>query len=149
MASERTARRWAPEDGNTLLLMPVGVLVVLVLSAIAVDAAIMFTAQRDAQTVADGVARSATGAVDEDALFDDGVYLIDTSRAAAAADSVLANRPADELAIACAPPVVPPGTPDVVEVTCEVTVDLIFSSAFRADASYTADGTGTARAAQD
>lgn len=151
VASDRWSRRRARcggEDGNTLLLMPVGILVVMLLSAIAVDSAIMFTAQRDAQTVADGVARSATGAVDDDGLFDDGVYRVDLARAAQAAQAVLAARPPSELDVACEPPR-HGATPDVVEITCEASVDLIFASVLGNDASFRTTATGTARAAQD
>ncbi|MEX0835049.1 MAG: hypothetical protein WD010_03090, partial [Nitriliruptor sp.] len=61
MASEaqapgRAVARWRDEGGNTLLLMPVGVLILLVLGAIAVDFAIVFTAQRELANLTAGLA---------------------------------------------------------------------------------------------
>lgn len=141
-------RRLRAEDGNTLLLMPVGILVVLVLSAIAVDFAIMFTAQREAATAADGVARAATGAVDEATLFDGGGYVIDLGRAAAAADAVLAARGDDGMRLSCGAPA-HGATPDSIVIDCEASVELIFAPALDGTRSFAVSVTGTARAADE
>lgn len=49
----------APERGSTLALMPAAVLVLLVLAAIAVDNAVMFSRQRDLVAAAQSVAADA------------------------------------------------------------------------------------------
>lgn len=150
MRSDRRMRRpcrWRGEDGNTLLLMPIAMLVMLALAAVVLDYAIAFSAQREAATVADGVARAASGAVDEGRLFDDGTYVVDLGRASQAAAFVLASRPAAErLQMTCAAPR-HGATPDVVEIDCRATTDLVFRPALGRDATFSVDVTGTARAA--
>lgn len=147
MGSERRARL-AAEDGNTLLMMPAAILVMVVLAAVAIDFAVMYTAQREAATAADGVARAATGAVDEQRLFDDGVYVIDLGRADAAAAAVLAARPADDgLQLRCGVPR-HGATPDVVEIDCLATTDLIFRPALGGGRGFEVSVTGSARAAE-
>jgi hypothetical protein len=143
-------RRLGAEDGNTLLLMPAAILVMVVLAAIAIDFAVMYTAQREAAVAADGVARAATGAVDEQRLFDDGVYVIDLGRADAAAASVLAARPADDgMQLRCGVPR-HGATPDVVVIDCRASVDLVFRPALSSGGrTFEVSVTGTARAAED
>lgn len=69
------------EDGSTLLLYPFAVLIVFALGAIAVDAAVLFQAHREAVDVASGVAADIAGVVDEAAFADDGTIRIDRDRA--------------------------------------------------------------------
>lgn len=57
-------------SGNTLLLMPVAVLVLLLLAAIAVDAAVLFLGQRRLADLAASVARDAVAAVDRDHYYE-------------------------------------------------------------------------------
>lgn len=147
MRSERRSRL-AAEDGNTLLMMPAAILVMVVLAALAIDFAVMYTAQREATVAADGVARAATGAVDEQRLFDDGVYVIDLGRADAAAAAVLAARPADDgLRLQCGVPR-HGATPDVVEIDCRANTDLIFRPALGGGRNFEVSVTGSARAAE-
>lgn len=141
------SERWrTEEDGNTLLLFPAAILVMLVLAALAIDSALMWTAQREAATLADGVARAATGAVDEARLFDDGEYVIQLDRANAAAQGVLASRPDHAIALRCGAPRLGP-TPDSVEIDCSATVQRIFARTMGGDPSFEVSVTGSARAA--
>ncbi|MEX1177426.1 MAG: hypothetical protein WEB09_03100 [Nitriliruptor sp.] len=143
MTSDRSRLRG--EDGNTLLLMPVGVLILLVLGAIAVDFAIVYTAQRELANLTAGLANDAAGAVDEDAFYRDGVYRIDGSRARGVVSYVVATRPDDTLVIDC--PTVALDAPDVVRVACVGTIDLVFSGALPGGVSpYTVRASSTARA---
>lgn len=66
------------ERGSALLLMPAAVLVVMVLGAIAVDAAVAFLAERDLAAAAAAAANdAATAALDEDALRRGAGYRLD------------------------------------------------------------------------
>lgn len=134
------------EDGNTLLLMPVGVLIMLLLGAIAVDFAIIYMAQREVANLAAGLANDAAGAVDEQAFFTEGVYRIDRDRAGRLVAQVVASRPDDTVVVRC--PSVVLEAADVVRVSCVGTVPLIFAPALPGLASpYTVRSTSTARAA--
>jgi Flp pilus assembly protein TadG len=138
-------RRWRAEDGNTLILMPVGVLVLLVLGAIAVDSAVMFSAQREVATVAAGLANDVAGAIDERRVFDEGRFVIDPARAEQLVATVLANRGDD---IRCAVAV----DEDRVQVACEdPAVRLVFAPALQAipgvTGTVTVRGVSAARAA--
>ena len=78
------------EVGSILLLMPVAVLVVVILSSIAVDQAVVFGAQRE--LVADAQSAANDGAsigVDLDRLHGDGVLAYDTRRIGQAVDAAL------------------------------------------------------------
>ena len=69
------------ERGTSLLLVPVGVLIVTLLASITVDSAAAFVAQREAASAASSLANDlVTLAVDENALRHRGVYRLDPSR---------------------------------------------------------------------
>lgn len=146
-AAMRGGRRWRQEDGNTLLLMPVGVLILLVLGAIAVDFAIVYTAQRELANLTAGLANDAAGAVDEGAFFATGEYRIDGARARQVVEFVVATRPDDALDVAC--PTVALEASDEVRVACVGTIELIFADALPGGISpYTVRASSTARAAE-
>jgi hypothetical protein len=64
------------------MLMPAGVLVVLLLGAIAFDLSLVFLRQRQASSLATDVANDvATAALDEDAFRSEGVFRLDPERA--------------------------------------------------------------------
>ncbi|MFP5308030.1 MAG: hypothetical protein ACLGIR_00440 [Actinomycetes bacterium] len=67
MSGER--RGWRAEDGNVLLLMPVAVLVLMVLGAIAVDFSILFQADRRASDLAASLANDAATSLDAEQFF--------------------------------------------------------------------------------
>lgn len=143
----RPARRRHAEDGNTLLLMPVGVLILLVLGGIAVDFAVVYAAQREVANVSAGAANDAAGAVDEAAFFETGQYRIDRGRAAGVVQQVIGARTDDGISITC--PTVALDAPDLIRVGCVGTVDLIFAPALpNTSSSFTVRATSTARAAE-
>jgi hypothetical protein len=144
----RSRRSLRAEDGNTLLLMPVGVLIMLLLGAIAVDFAIIYMAQREVANLAAGLANDAAGAVDEEAFFTEGVYRIDRTRGNRVGWQVVVSRPDDTVVVGC--PSVTLEAADIVRVSCVGTVPLIFAPAVPGLASpYTVRSTSTARAATE
>lgn len=115
----------ADERGSTLMLMPAGLLVVLILASIAVDMAIVQLRQRQAHDLASAAANDAATAAADQVGLRQGTYVVDGD----AADQVVAGIVgASELA----PLVV--GTPDVtvtgdgVRVVLELRADYIFAS---------------------
>ena len=63
------------DRGSVLMLMPAGVLVVLLLGAIAFDLSVVFLRQRQASSLAVDVANDlATAALDEEAFRAEGTY---------------------------------------------------------------------------
>ena len=117
------------ERGSVLMLVPAGVLVLLMLGAIAVDSAVGFMAQRELSSLAAGVANDVAGAALSDPSFyeDVGTIRIDPATAAAHAASARANpgirgvRDLDVQAVVRG---------DQVCVTAVATVDYIFAKAF-------------------
>lgn len=75
------------------MLMPAAVLVAMVLAAIAVDSAVVFTAQRDLVNATQAAANDAAGyGVDRDALRTGSGVQLDPARLQAAADQAFAER---------------------------------------------------------
>ena len=114
----------ADQRGSTLMLMPAGLLVVLILASIAVDMAIVQLRQRQAHDLASAAANDAATAAADQVGLRRGTYVVDGD----AADEVVAGIVgASELA----PLVV--GTPDVtvtgdgVRVLIELRADYIFA----------------------
>lgn len=105
------------ETGSTLLLYPFAVLIVFAIGAIAIDAAVLFQAHRQAVDVAAGIASDVAGLVDEATFAEDGSVAIDTDRAADLLDYTnavqLADHPND---LRCTATV--RDDPAAVEVTC-------------------------------
>lgn len=84
------------DRGSALLLMPAAVLVVLVLGAIAVDAAVAFLAERELAAAAAAAANdAATAGLDEDALRRGGGYRLDPALVEAAVARALTARGVD------------------------------------------------------
>jgi uncharacterized membrane protein len=135
----------ADERGSTLMLMPAGLLVVLILASIAVDMAIVQLRQRQAHDLASAAANDAATAAADQVGLRQGTYVVDGD----AADQVVAGIVgASELA----PLVV--GTPDVtvtgdgVRVVLELRADYIFASVMPgAPDGTTVRATATSRAA--
>lgn len=87
------ADRLSGDAGSSLILMPVAVLVVLLLGAIAVDLAGVRLAQADLLDVAAGAANdAATDALDQNALRADGTFVLDLDLANASLDRTLGRR---------------------------------------------------------
>jgi uncharacterized membrane protein len=135
----------ADERGSTLMLMPAGLLVVLILASIAVDMAIVQLRQRQAHDLASAAANDAATAAADQVGLRQGTYVVDGD----AADEVVAGIVgASELA----PLVV--GTPDVtvtgdgVRVVLELRADYIFARVMPgAPDGTTVRATATSRAA--
>jgi hypothetical protein len=123
------------DRGSVLMLMPAGVLVVLLLGAIAFDLSVVFLRQRQASALAVDVANDvATAALDEGAFRADGVYRLDPERAEVLGRTfVAASDLRDDVA---AVQVIVIG-PDAVEVHIVMDVDYVFAKAIPG----TADGT--------
>lgn len=84
------------DRASALLLMPAAVLVVLVLGAIAVDAAVAFLAERDLAAAAAAAANdAATAGLDEDALRGGAGYRLDPALVEAAVQRALTARGVD------------------------------------------------------
>ncbi len=97
MCSDLRARLRS-QQGNTLLLMPAAVLVLLILAAIAVDAAVLFLGQRRIADLAASVAQDAVAAVDEASFYDGELVLVEGD-AAQRGRTLAANLPQDDALI--------------------------------------------------
>jgi Flp pilus assembly protein TadG len=120
--------RWVRRDrGSVLMLMPAGVLVVLLLGAIAFDLSVVFLRQRQASSLAVDVANDlATAALDESAFRSDGTYQLDPDRADQLAESIVG---ASDLHREVVDVEVNVLTPDSVEVRLVIAVDYVFAKA--------------------
>lgn len=122
---ERMRRFWRREDGNTLALFPAAVLVMFVLTSIAIDAALTFSAQRRVADMASGIANDAASALSDESYYTGGEIVIDPVQAQQRAEATLARRgDADRYDVACT--VAAPGG-DTVEVTCTGRVQQLIS----------------------
>ena len=122
MASERRPRRSSPDSprtplrrfgrdqrGNTLVLFPAAILIVLGLGALAVDSAVLFLGQRRLADVAASVASDAVAAISTSAYYDPSGSSIelDPVRASRRAQQVVATISSDR---------------SLEDVSCDVTV---------------------------
>lgn len=146
-------RRPSGDDGSAVLLVPAGVLVLVVLASIALDAAIVFAAQRQLADAAGAAANdTVTAALDADAFYGCGAIRLDTAAVDRTARASLAARTSD----------IAPGSADVrtgttpdgrptVTVRLTGTVRTVFRPALgaRATETVTASATATAERQQD
>lgn len=118
------------QQGNTLLLMPVGVLVLLLLAAIAVDAAVLFLGQRRVADLAASVAQDAIAAVDETGFYE-GELRLDADRAARRRATLTARRSRDDALLdpACTLTTARRGDAPVAEARCTARVRFVFAPA--------------------
>lgn len=113
--------------GSVLMLMPAGVLVVLLLGAIAFDLSLVFLRQRQASAVAVDVANDLAGlALDEDAFRSDGVIRLDPDLAEVMGRELVAS---SDLADAVVDLEVDLVSDTAVEVRLVVEVDYVFAKA--------------------
>ena len=109
------------------MLMPAGVLVVLLLGAIAFDLSVVFLRQRQASSLAVDVANDlATAALDEGAFRSDGTYRLDPDLADQLAEKIVG---ASDLHNEVLDVEVNVLSPDSVEVRVVVAVDYVFAKA--------------------
>jgi hypothetical protein len=121
------ARSWLDEGGNTLVLVPVAVLILLGLAAVALDTATIFLGQRRLVDVASAVANDAIAAVDVGAFFaqvDTEVVPLDRGRAEARRDQLVARQDQDRSLedLSCGFIALSDGPPTRAEVVCTATV---------------------------
>ena len=127
MSTDRPRQR-----GSVLMLVPAGVVIVLLLGAIAVDAAIVYLEQRQAYNIAFDAANDAAGAgLDRDELRGSGDLVFDPAAVRAIAADTVAAAEVDGLTLVDA---VPDGNGGVT-VTVRVHVKRLFSQAFGARSS--------------
>jgi hypothetical protein len=121
-------RRGRPDRGSVLMLMPAGVVITLLLGAIAVDAAIVHLEQRQAYNVAFDAANDAAGAgIDRDTLRSTGELVFDPGRVRQIAADTIAAAAADGVTLLDAR-----SDGDEVAITVEVRVRRLFGQAFGA-----------------
>ena len=109
------------------MLMPAGVLVVLLLGAIAFDMSLVFLRQRQTASLAVDVANDlATAALDEEALRSDGIYQLDPDRADALGRELVLDSDLGEHVVEVEIDVI---AVDTVEVRVVVAVDYVFARA--------------------
>lgn len=124
------ARLGRNQDGNGLVLMPAGVLILFFLGSLAADTSVQWRGQQALESEAAGLANDAASAVDQVDWFDGG--------AAVPASHLVAeiiNR-SDR----CSGGLVVGSTPPAVSVTCTDDFDYLFRrGSFSASATATAD----------
>lgn len=140
-----TPRR-SGERASVLMLMPAGVLVVLLLGAIALDLSLVFLRQRQASSVATDVANDlATEALDVEAFRGGGDFRLDPRRAEELGAGLVA---ASDLGPDVVEVEVTVTGPEAVEVTVVVAVEYIFAKAIPGASdgtTVTATASATAR----
>ena len=125
------ADRLRRDDGSALMLMPAGVLIVLILGALAVDSAILFLGERELADLSAAAANdAATAALDPEAFYRCGRLRLDQDRAQAVARAVTAARTSDAVTLTDLAAVVDnAAAPPEITVTASGTVRLIFTPA--------------------
>lgn len=83
--SRRCVPRPGGQDGNTLVLFPAALLVVLLLSSLALDAAVAYTAQRRLADLAAAAANDAVAALDVEHYYRQGPIRLEADRGTARA----------------------------------------------------------------
>lgn len=88
------------ERGSALMLMPAGVLIVLILGALAVDSAVLFLGERElADLTAAAANDAATAAISEASFYECGRLQLDEQRAHAVAGAVAQARVSDAVTL--------------------------------------------------
>lgn len=142
-AEDRVEQRLHGDDGSSLMLMPVAVLIVLLLGAIAFDLSVVHLAHRDLLDVAESAANdAATEALDQLALRRDGAYRIDPGLAASSLDRSLARHRVDQAVTARSIVVGPAG--DQVTVELERPVPYVFATSLPGEHGTTVRARATA-----
>ena len=124
------ALKRADERGSVLMLLPAAVMIVLLLGAIAVDAAIAFLGEREALSLASAAANdAAAAALDQDRFRATGEFSLDHDRARRIVEATLASSSSelDDVSVEITFPIVD-GTEGVrVEITGSV--EYVFAKA--------------------
>jgi uncharacterized membrane protein len=94
------SERLRSEHGSALLLMPAGVLVVMILGALAVDSAVLFLGERElADLTAAAANDAATAALDAETFYDCGRLQLDELRAREVVHAVVSARSSDAVSL--------------------------------------------------
>lgn len=119
------------DEGTALMLMPAGVLIVIILGALAVDSAILFLGERElADLTAAAANDAATASLDPEVFYRCGRLRLDEDQAQSLARAVTAARTSDAVTLTGLAAEVDNGaTPPEVTVTATGTVRLIFTPA--------------------
>ena len=99
MTSEPVAAQLRSESGNTLLLFPAAVLILVILGALAVDLGVARLAQRDLANLSASVANDIAGALDEEAFYVEGEVRIDPDLAERLLGAAIDAHPGDAVEI--------------------------------------------------
>lgn len=151
MGESRIHPRWPAQHGSVLMLMPAAVLVLVILAALAVDAAVVFLAQRQLADATAAAANDAAGAaVSDHRFYEQGEVVIDRMEADGVARQAFAVHlpdadPSARLRLTGSPDVVVAGA--TVCVAADAVVELIFSPALpglRGEVRVSARSTATA-----
>lgn len=95
-----SAERLRGELASALMLMPAGVLIVLILGALAVDSAILFLGERELADLSAAAANdAATAALNESAFYECGRLQLDEQRALQVASASAAARVSDAVTL--------------------------------------------------
>jgi Flp pilus assembly protein TadG len=139
------------ESGSVLMLMPAAVLVLIVLGAVAVDAAIVFMAQRELQSATAAAANdAAVAALREDRFYGCGDLALTVGQARSVAEAAFSARAADTVDVVGSPGIAVtgtgPGAPVEVTVTAVGRVQMLFAPAVAGlgEREVTASSTATA-----
>ena len=126
-------RHRSGDRASVLMLVPAGVVIVLLLGAIAVDSAIVYLEQRQAYNVAFDAANDAAGAaLDRDAVRSTGELVYDPARVRTIAEDALRAAEVHDVSLVDARP-----EGDGVAVVVEVRVRHLFGQAFGGRSSET------------
>ena len=139
---------WRGDEGSALMLMPAAVLVVIVLAAIAVDAAVQFLGERElAAATAAAANDAAVAALDPRAFYACEGLVVDARQAQNLARESFANRSSDAVTVTSMDvDVVAAAAGPAVRVAATGTVPLIFSPAVPSGRSAaTVDAVSVAR----
>lgn len=118
------------QDGNGLVLMPAGVLILFLLGSLAADSSVTWRAQQALESEAAGLANDAASAVDQ----------VDWFSGESAVPSAALVGDVISRSDRCVGGLVPGSTPPAVTVTCSDTFDYLFRrGTFGASATATAD----------
>ena len=113
--------RLTDERASALMLVPAGVLVLLVLAAIAIDSAAILLAQRELANQTAAVANDITTlALDDDALYGAGTVTIDAGRASEFVERALATPPQGARSVEAAFEIAPDGRTITISTRAEV-----------------------------
>jgi hypothetical protein len=126
--------------------MPVAILVLLALAAIAVDSAAVYLGQRRVADLAAGLANDAVAALSEEAFYEGGEVAVSAARAAQRQEQIFATLAEDPAFRDVRCDVQP--ADDEATATCSARVEPIFARAIRPRGGSLVTATETARAEQ-